>query len=85
MRDGAAADAREHGRARTDQGHDARAGRHGRALPQTPPLGDPTPSVDDVALTERLQQAEPLMDIEVLDHLILADTRYRSFKATGRL
>ena len=49
------------------------------------PSGDPTPSVDDVALTERLQQAGSLMGIEVLDHVILADTRYFSFKETGRL
>ncbi len=49
------------------------------------PSGDPTPSVDDVALTERLQQAGSLMGIEVLDHLVLADTRYFSFKETGRL
>ena len=49
------------------------------------PSGDPTPSVDDVALTERLQQAGSLMGIEVLDHLILADARYFSFKETGRL
>ena len=60
-----------------------RARRH-RALPR-PPLGDPTPSVDDVVLTERLQQAGTLMGIEVLDPVILADTRYCSFKAMGRL
>ena len=47
--------------------------------------GDPTPSVDDVTLTERLQQAGTLMGIEVLDHVILADTRYCSFKEMGRL
>ena len=49
------------------------------------PSGDPTPSVDDAALTERLVQAGILMGIEVLDHLILADTRYFSFKETRRL
>ena len=49
------------------------------------PSADPTPSVDDVALTERLQQAGSLMGIEVLDHVILADTRYCSFKETQRL
>ena len=49
------------------------------------PSGDPTPSVDDAALTQRLVQAGILMGIEVLDHLILADTRYFSFKETGRL
>ena len=45
----------------------------------------PTPSVDDVALTERLEQVGALMGIEVLDHVILADTRYCSFKEMGRL
>ena len=49
------------------------------------PSGDPTPSVDDVALTERMQQAGSLMGIEILDHVILADTRYFSFKESGRL
>ena len=49
------------------------------------PSGDPTPSVDDVALTQRLQQAGALMGIEVLDHMVLADTRYCSFKEMGRL
>ncbi|MCY3845966.1 MAG: hypothetical protein OXH69_20760, partial [Acidobacteria bacterium] len=49
------------------------------------PSGDPTPSHDDVALTARLQQAGTLMGIEVLDHVILADTRYCSFKEMGRL
>ena len=49
------------------------------------PSGDPTPSVEDVALTERMQQAGALMGIEILDHVILADTRYFSFKESGRL
>ena len=49
------------------------------------PSADPTPSVDDIALTERLQQAGILMGIEVLDHMVLADTRYCSFKEMGRL
>ena len=47
--------------------------------------GDPTPSIDDVALTERLGQAGSVMGIDVLDHVILADTRYCSFKETRRL
>src|SRR4051812_45786875 len=40
------------------------------------PSGDPTPSTDDVALTRRLVEAGELMGIDVLDHVILADTRY---------
>jgi DNA repair protein RadC len=49
------------------------------------PSGDPTPSRDDVALTRRLVEAGQLMGIDVLDHVILADTRYFSFKEAGRL
>ncbi len=64
-------------------GRDTPRRRH-RAL-QQPPASDATPSVDDVALTERLQQAGTLMGIEVVDHVILADTRYCSFKEMGRL
>ena len=41
--------------------------------------------LDDVALTERLQQAGTLMGIEAVDHVILADTRCCSFKEMGRL
>ena len=47
------------------------------------PSGDPTPSGDDVALTKRLVNAGELMGIEVLDHLVLADSRYYSFKEAG--
>ena len=49
------------------------------------PSGDPTPSRDDVVLTRRLVEAGELMGIDVLDHVILADTRYFSFKEAGRL
>ena len=49
------------------------------------PSGDPTPSVDDVALTERMVHAGAIMGIEVLDHVVLADVRYFSFKESGRL
>jgi DNA repair protein RadC len=49
------------------------------------PSGDPTPSRDDVDLTRRLVQAGELMGIDVLDHVILADTRYFSFREAGRL
>jgi DNA repair protein RadC len=49
------------------------------------PSGDPSPSVDDVDLTRRLVAAGELMGIDVVDHVILADTRYFSFKEAGRL
>ncbi len=44
------------------------------------PSGDPTPSRDDVDLTRRLVAAGEIVGIDVLDHLILAEMRYFSFK-----
>jgi DNA repair protein RadC len=44
------------------------------------PSGDPTPSRDDGSVTQRMAAAGRLMGIEVLDHVILADTRYFSYK-----
>jgi DNA repair protein RadC len=49
------------------------------------PSGDPAPSPDDVALTKRMVEAGELMGIEVIDHLILTETRYLSFRELGRL
>ena len=48
----------------------------------THPSGDPTPSPDDVDLTRRLVAAGVLMGIDVIDHLILGDSRYWSMKET---
>jgi len=48
------------------------------------PSGDPSPSPDDVELTERLVAAGVLMGVYVMDHIILGDMRYCSFKETGR-
>ena len=47
------------------------------------PSGDPTPSPDDVDLTWRLRAAGSLLGIELLDHVILGDGRYFSFKEAG--
>jgi DNA repair protein RadC len=49
------------------------------------PSGDPTPSEDDVAMTRRLVRAGDVMGIEVIDHVILADTRFCSLKVAGVL
>jgi DNA repair protein RadC len=49
------------------------------------PSGDPTPSRDDENLTRRLRAAGTLVGIEVVDHLVLGDTRYCSLKEMGRL
>ena len=49
------------------------------------PSGDPSPSPDDVDLTRRLVAAGALMGIDVVDHVILGEVRYCSFKEMGRL
>lgn len=48
------------------------------------PSGDPEPSDDDVRLTDRLAAAGVLMGIHVLDHVILADAKYYSFREHRR-
>jgi DNA repair protein RadC len=49
------------------------------------PSGDPTPSADDIELTRRLAAAGELLGIPVLDHIIIGEGRYFSFKEAGRL
>lgn len=47
------------------------------------PSGDPTPSPEDIQITERLVQAGELIGIEVLDHVIIGDKHYISLKEQG--
>jgi DNA repair protein RadC len=49
------------------------------------PSGDPTPSDDDARLTWRMVEAGELLGVEVLDHLVLADASYYSFREHGRM
>jgi len=49
------------------------------------PSGDPTPSLEDRRLTDRLVTAGKLLGISVLDHVIIGDGRYVSFADEGWL
>ena len=49
------------------------------------PSGDPTPSKEDRALTSTLVEAGKYMGIPVLDHIIIGDASYFSFKEHGYL
>jgi len=49
------------------------------------PSGDPTPSEDDVELTSRLVRAGELLGIDVIDHVILAETRFCSLRDMKRM
>lgn len=49
------------------------------------PSGDPTPSVDDRAITRQLVDAGRLLDIPVYDHVVIGNGRYVSFAEAGLL
>ncbi|MBQ1913967.1 MAG: DNA repair protein RadC [Selenomonadaceae bacterium] len=49
------------------------------------PSGDPSPSREDINVTQRLVKAGKIMDIPVLDHIILGDNRFVSIKEKGLL
>jgi len=49
------------------------------------PSGDPEPSRDDLAVTEKLRSAGEIVGIAVLDHVIIGDGRYVSLKEKGLL
>lgn len=49
------------------------------------PSGSLKPSEADIELTQKLQDAGELLDIEVLDHLIVSDKDYFSFADEGLL
>ena len=48
------------------------------------PSGDPTPSPEDVALTDRLRRAGELIGIKVLDHVVVGQGRFVSMAEAGR-
>ena len=49
------------------------------------PSGDTSPSADDIQLTRRLVDAGMILGVDVLDHIIVGDGRYYSFKESGLL
>ncbi len=49
------------------------------------PSGDPTPSAEDVAITERLVRACEILGVGVLDHVVIGVGRYYSFADQGQL
>lgn len=47
------------------------------------PSGDPTPSPEDVNMTERLCRAGEIVGIDVLDHIVIGDGSFVSLKEQG--
>jgi DNA repair protein RadC len=49
------------------------------------PSGDPSPSQDDIRLTERISKAGEILGIKLLDHVIIGALGIYSFSNAGRL
>lgn len=49
------------------------------------PSGDPSPSRDDVLISQRVKEAGRLLGIELLDHIIIGDNCYVSLAEKGYL
>ncbi len=49
------------------------------------PSGDPAPSAEDYAVTEKAARAGELLDIRLLDHIVIGDLTYCSFRENGIL
>ncbi|MCL1982117.1 MAG: DNA repair protein RadC [Clostridiales bacterium] len=44
------------------------------------PSGDPTPSSEDIAVTKKLVDAGTILGIQVVDHVVIGDGKYVSFR-----
>ena len=55
------------------------------ALTHNHPSGSTRPSKEDDNLTERLQKACTLMNLRLLDHIIVTDGNYYSYKEEGKV
>ena len=60
-----------------------KSGCSGMLLVHNHPSGDPEPSREDIETTRRLVSAGNILGINVLDHIIIGDGRYISFKEQG--
>lgn len=49
------------------------------------PSGDPTPSPEDLSVTDRLAKSGKILGIELLDHIILGSNTYCSLRERGLL
>ena len=57
----------------------------GIILAHNHPSGNAKPSMEDIRLTKRLKEAAELLDMKILDHLIIYDQSYFSFRDEGEL
>lgn len=55
------------------------------ALGHNHPSGNPTPSQNDLDFTERVRECGAMMGIELLDHIIVGETKYFSLREENYL
>lgn len=56
-----------------------RLGASGVVVAHNHPSGDPAPSPEDIAVTQRLSEAGQLLEVELIDHIIIGHHNYFSF------
>jgi len=49
------------------------------------PSGDPTPSKDDMQITYRVEKGAQILELQLVDHIIIGDNQYYSFKENKQL
>lgn len=49
------------------------------------PSGDPTPSAQDIEITNNLVECGKLLKINVIDHIIIGDGEYTSLRSMGKI
>lgn len=65
--------------------HALRANATGIILIHNHPSGDPSPSRQDQLITNKIKEVSSLVEIPLLDHIIIGDNQYTSFKQKGLL
>ena len=58
---------------------------HAIVVAHNHPSGNPTPSQEDIGVTQRLKEAGDILGIHLLDHVIVGRGEYLSFKQEGLL
>jgi DNA repair protein RadC len=59
------------------------SGAYGFICVHNHPSGEPSPSPDDISLTERIAIAAKTVGLELVDHVIIGDPEYFSFLDAG--
>ncbi len=49
------------------------------------PSGDPAPSLEDIQITRRIEKGAQILELKLVDHIIIGDKTYYSFKENEQL